>query len=191
MIDTAFIEELKAHHVSFAKARREVMGLANDALGMSKRAIFALHRDDAGAADALLADAKAKLEAVRGKASLLPELEEEGSYRAALEEYAEASMYRRFLKDGAVAGADLDVGPDAHLGALADLAGELHRRQVRLATDGKIEDVRRIKDAIEGIVAALLDMDLTGHLRAKFDQAKHALRRAEDVLYDLSMHRGA
>ena len=40
------------------------------------------------------------------------------------------------------------------------------------------------------IVEAMLEMDLGGYLRNKFDQAKNGLRRAEDVHYDVTLRRG-
>ena len=63
----------------------------------------------------------------------------------------------------------------------------MQRRQVRLATEGKTAEVRSIKESMEAVVAELLDMDLGGYLRNKFDQAKNNLRRAEEVLYELSI----
>ena len=81
------------------------------------------------------------------------------------------------------------VAHEIYLGGLSDLTGELQRRQVRLATDGKLEEVRKLKQAIEEIVVQLLEMDLTGYLRTKFDQAKNSLRRAEDVLYEVTLRR--
>jgi predicted translin family RNA/ssDNA-binding protein len=83
----------------------------------------------------------------------------------------------------------LDLDHETYLGGLADLVGELQRRQVRAATEGRTDEVKKIKDDIEVIVDALLEMDLGGYLRNKFDQAKNALRRAEDVLYEVSIRR--
>ena len=36
-------------------------------------------------------------------------------------------------------------------------------------------------------VAGLTAMDFSGYLRTKFDQARGHLRRAEEILYDLSL----
>lgn len=188
MLDTENLSAIRERHVAYAAARRKLIGLAGDAQAASKRAIFALHRDDVAGADALLAAAAKDIDEASALAATQRGLGDEGSLRAALEEYVEAALYRGWMKDGnvgpvAISGAD----DETYLGGLADLTGELQRRQVRLATEGKVEDVRAVKDLIAVIVEAMLEMDLGGYLRNKFDQAKNSLRRAEDVHYDVTL----
>lgn len=190
MLDKEFFAALKERQASHVAIRREIIAKAAAAQGEAKRAIFALHRDDAATADALLASAAGALADIRAKIGGRPELADEGSYRAALEEYAEAALYRAWVKDGAVGPVALEgVDHEIYLGGLSDLTGELQRRQVRFATDGKLDEVKRIKDGVSEIVELLAEMDLTGYLRNKFDQAKNSLRRAEDVLYEVTLRR--
>jgi len=190
MLDKAYFSALKERQASHVAIRRELIARAATAQGEAKRAIFALHRDDAAGADILLTSAAAALSDIRGKIAGRPELADEGAYRAALEEYAEAALYRAWVKDGTVGPVAFEgVDHEIYLGGLSDLTGELQRRQVRLATDGKLDEVRKLKQAIEEIVVQLLEMDLTGYLRTKFDQAKNSLRRAEDVLYEVTLRR--
>ncbi|HTK04381.1 MAG TPA: hypothetical protein VL500_02265 [Candidatus Eisenbacteria bacterium] len=190
MLDKAYFSALKERQASHVAIRRELIARAATAQGEAKRAIFALHRDDASGADALLASASTALSDIRSKIAGRPELADEGAYRAALEEYAEAALYRAWVKDGTVGPVAFEgVDHEIYLGGLSDLTGELQRRQVRLATDGKLDEVRKLKQAIEEIVVQLLEMDLTGYLRTKFDQAKNSLRRAEDVLYEVTLRR--
>ena len=188
MLDQKLVSSIAEKYAAHRRLRREIIKLAGDAQNRSKKAIFALHRGDADGADALLAEAEAKFNEVRERVATSPELVHEGSYRAALEEYVEAALYRNFLRDGEVKAIDLpDVDYATMLGGLSDLTGELQRRQVKAAIERDTEEAARLKEAIEQIVGALLDMDLEGYLRNKFDQAKNSLRRAEDVLYDLSL----
>ncbi len=190
MLDKAYFDALKERQASHVAIRRELIARANAAQGEAKRAIFALHRDDVAGADALLASSGAALADIRAKIAGRPELADEGAYRAALEEYAEAALYRAWVKDGTVGPVPFEgVDHEIYLGGLSDLTGELQRRQVRLATEGKTDDVRALKSTIEEIVERLLEMDLTGYLRTKFDQAKNSLRRAEDVLYEVTLRR--
>jgi predicted translin family RNA/ssDNA-binding protein len=191
MLDTANLSAIRERHAAYAEARRKLIGLASEAQAASKRAIFALHRDDVTGADALLDAAKKALADAGALATKQHGLSDEGSLRAALEEYVEAALYRGWIKDGAVGPVDIAGADDEiYLGGLSDLTGELQRRQVRLATEGKLDDVRAIKDLIAAIVEAMLAMDLGGYLRNKFDQAKNSLRRAEDVHYDVTLRRG-
>ncbi|HTM67952.1 MAG TPA: hypothetical protein VL426_01505 [Candidatus Binatia bacterium] len=190
MLDKAYFAALKERQASHVAIRRELIARASTAQAEAKRAIFALHRDDMAGAEGLLASAAAALADIRSRIAGRPELADEGAYRAALEEYAEAALYRAWVKDGTVGPVDLEgVDHEIYLGGLSDLTGEMQRRQVRLATEGKLDEVRAIKDAIEEIVVRLLEMDLTGYLRTKFDQSKNSLRRAEDVLYEVTLRR--
>lgn len=188
MLDKAYLAEVKAQHAAHASGRRELIKFASDAQSAAKRAIFALHRDDLEAADALFAEAEARLAQISERLGFRPELADEGSYRAALEEYAEAALYREYLRSGNVGKlAKEGIDYDTYLGALSDLTGELQRRQVRMATEGNLAAVKAIKEDLSGVVEAMLEMDLEGYLRNKFDQAKNSLRRAEDVLYEMTL----
>jgi predicted translin family RNA/ssDNA-binding protein len=190
MLDRKYFDEIKNQHASYENARRAVIKISGDVLSAAKRAIFALHRDDAAGADALLKESAALIGQVVTLAGAVPGLTQEGSYRAALEEYVEASLYRAYVRDGGVGRVEgLDLDYEIYLGGLSDLVGELQRRQVRMATEGKTDEVRKIKEQIEIVVDALLELDLGGYLRNKFDQAKNALRRAEDVLYEVTLRR--
>ena len=190
MLDKEYLVGIGARHKAYAMARHDLIQLAGDAQGASKRAIFALHRDDAVEANRLLEEAGARLTSIQNLAEKTPGLDEEGSYRAALEEYAEAALYRGFVETGRVgplSDSPVAIDDDTYLGGLSDLTGELQRRQVRAATEGRAEEVKKIKDAIEQIVEALLAMDLGGYLRTKFDQSRNSLRRAEEVLYEITL----
>jgi len=188
MLDRKYLADLKKQVAAHEAGRREVIKFAGDALSLAKRTIFALHRDDRAAAAKLLGEAEAGIAAVEKIAAKQPEMAAEGSFRAALEEFVEAQLYRQFVETGSLGKvAAKHVDYEIYLSGLSDLTGELQRRQVRLATEGKLDEARRIKDVMEAVVAELLDMDLGGYLRNKFDQAKNNLRRAEEVLYELSL----
>jgi predicted translin family RNA/ssDNA-binding protein len=196
MLDPYFFAALKERQASHVAIRRDLIAKANAAQAEAKRAIFALHRDDMPGADALLAASANGLASIRSAITGRPELADEGAYRAALEEYAEAALYRAWVNDGTVGPVkgfeEMGVDHEIYLGGLADLTGEMQRRQVRLATEGKsVAEIAAVQKAIAEIVDQLLQMDLTGYLRTKFDQTKNNLRRAEDVLYDVTLRRGA
>src|SRR6188472_1062410 len=96
------MKNLKEAHETFAAARREIIGLAGLAQNASKRAIFAVQREDDAGAKALLAEAEDALEAIRERAKKNARLAHEGSYRAALEEYAEARFVAQLAWKGDV-----------------------------------------------------------------------------------------
>lgn len=170
------------------RSRRELQQVASEALAASKRAIFAFHRDDeAGAAEQLkLAHTRLKQGAVLVKK--VAKLAHEGSWRAAQEEYAEADLLRQYLQKGTLGKVDGIVDDaEIYLGGLSDTTGELVRRAVLHATEGDHETVERIFTDVRYVVEVLMEMDLTGNLRSKLDQAKQNLRKLEEIRYDLSL----
>lgn len=190
MLDKEFIKAIREKYMGHRGLRREVIKLSADAQNSAKKSIFAMHRDDAALADELLAAAEAKFGEARAVIAQSTELSQEGSYRAALEEYMEARLYRNFVRDGAVNPVEFpDADYETFIGALSDLTGEIQRRQVKAATERRLDEVARYKEAIEAIVGELLAMDLEGYQRNKFDQSKNNLRRAEEVLYDVSLRK--
>lgn len=188
MLNRSFFKKLKNSLHTYAERRREVIKLAGDAQHRAKRAIFALQREEAAAAESSLQEARQIFAALQKRYRRDPELFEEGSYRAALEEYVEACLFRQFVQGqviGPVPGLTAPV--DVYLGGLCDLPGEILRYAVRAATARQRGVVERCFKAAEAIVGELIAMDLTGFNRQKFDQAKHALQRLEQVVYDLSL----
>ncbi|MFH2063112.1 MAG: hypothetical protein ABIJ46_03065 [bacterium] len=192
MLDKKYLERIRAEATVYDSGRRETIRLSDDIRNASKRSIFALHRGDVETADRLLSEATDGVGSVLSRAREIAQLSDEGSFRSALEEYAEARLYRSYLRGerlGPIAVGEFEVPADIFLGGLCDLVGELQRRQVRLATEGDIDGVRGVRDLAEEIVGSLLEMDLTGYLRNKFDQAKNSFRRSEEVLYEMSVRR--
>lgn len=169
-------------------AFRRVSSLANEALRLSKRAIFAMHRDDLKDAKRLLNEASARFRSCEKSMRSFAGLEEVGVYHAALEEYAESLLFLRYLETGSFGKIEARaMRPSVYLGGLSDATGELVRHAVRRATDGDQGEVERAYVAAEQVVAFLLDLDLTGNLRTKFDQAKKNLRTLEQMRYELSL----
>lgn len=190
MLNKDFFGRIREARSAFVASRRELIKISGDTLSASKRAIFALHRDDFRGADELLGKARDGIGAVRDLIARDPELSNEGSYRAALEEFVEASLYRRFLENGGIGEVGgLEIPDSVYLAGLMDLVGELQRRQVRSATEGRADEVRDLNQIIGQIMEELLAMDLEGYLRTKFDQAKNSMRRSEDVLYEVNLRR--
>jgi predicted translin family RNA/ssDNA-binding protein len=183
-----FSQIRKKYHAHY-QARRELIGKSNEALSKSKRSIFALHREDFKGADKLLEEVVALLKVCEKSFKRFPNLAEQGAYRAALEEYAEALLFRGFLKEGEIP-KDLDprvMEPSIYLAGLSDATGEMVRYAVRQVTLGNAQVVAQVHDAVRMIIEFFLDIDLTGYLRTKFDQSKKNLSRLENMAYDLAI----
>ena len=83
----------------------------------------------------------------------------------------------------------LPVEPDTYIGGLCDLPGELYRYAIKSATAKKFPMVEKCYKISEEIIGELMDMDLTGYNRNKFDQAKGALHKLEQVVYEVSLRK--
>jgi translin len=190
MIDKKLFTKLQKDYEAYDIGRRIIIKHSNDILKYSKQAIFALHRDN-------LKDAKQKIDEAGKELRYLEEkikdeegLKYEGSYLAALEEFVEANLFYQFIKTGKVGEIkEFAIGTNSYLGGFCDLTGEIVRRAVYLATKRKYKEVAKCQKAIEGILSQLIQMNLAGYLRTKFDQAKNSLRKIEDIMYDLELKR--
>jgi len=190
MLDPKLLTGVVRSYRSMTTRRRELQQISADILGAAKRAIFATQRGMKKDADLELVSAR-KLVA-RGKKVVGTDrrLMSEGAWRAGLEEFAEAAMYRdaMFAKKVFIPPEVAD-DPDVILGALSDVTGECTRSCVLAATRRDMNEVERLSGIVRDGVSFLLELDLTGPLRQKFDQAKQNLRKVEEIAFDLSLKR--
>lgn len=189
MINKNFIKKLKKDYDEKISERRQIISLSNVVLHDSKKIIFSLHRQDIKRADDLLANTEKiliNLEKKFGHARLL----EEGAYKAAVEEYVEAKMFYKVLNGEKVDKIDkINLEIESLIGGISDLTGELVRVAVNKASAGEFDQVKKISDAINEILSELVEFDITGYLRTKYDQAKTNLRKIEQICYEIKIRR--
>jgi predicted translin family RNA/ssDNA-binding protein len=184
---TSFFSVLEKTYHAQAKARGEVIRTSSQALNISKRAIFALHRGDAPQAEALLKEASDHFAECEKIFKTFPALKE-GAYTAALEEYAEALLFRQYVEKKSLGKIEKRaMTTEVYLGGLSDATGEIVRYATRQAISGNTKEVEKAEQVVSQVVENLLRLDLTGYLRQKFDQAKKNLRQLEQILYDLRL----
>ena len=187
MINKKFIKNLKKEYDKRESERTQIISLSSSVLHNSKRIIFSLHRGDIKEAKGKLAETEKifkKLEKKFGHKRIT----EEGSYRAGAEEYTEAKMFYLVLtgkKVDKIKEVDLDFS--SYLGGLCDLTGELIRKAVNEAASGNLGEVEKIKGIINEIMSELTEFDMVGYLRTKYDQAKHNLRKIEQIDYEIKI----
>lgn len=189
MLNKKFLQKLHQDYAKTEGERRQIIGLSNVVLHDSKRAIFALHRDEIEKAKESLDEIKkvlAKLE----KQFTFNRIRTEGAYKAAVEEFVEAEMFYRVMSGGKVdkiAGLNIDI--EGYLGGICDTTGEMVRWAVNKAAKKDFSAMEKIKDAINDIMAELVEFDMTGYLRTKYDQARGNLRKVEQVSYEVSLRK--
>jgi len=188
MLDKKYLSEIRQDLLSYSQKRREVIKTSGDAQYLAKKGIFALQRDDKKAADEVLTQAEKLLIDLNKKYKGDADLFNEGSYRASLEEYSEAFIFRQYLLGKAIGKIKgLVIDSDIFIGGLCDVPGELLRYAIKSATERRFDEVKKCHKAAEEIIVELVDMDLTGYNRQKFDQAKQALNKLEQVVYEVSL----
>lgn len=189
MIKKQYLTKLKKSLHTYASQRRDVIKISGDALHLSKRAIFAMHRGNMKEADTKLNDAETLLKSIATKFKKTPELLGEGSYKAGMEEYVEAALFRQFLEDGKIGDeiTKLSVPRDVYLAGLCDVPGELYRYAIKAATNHDVEAVVECNDMAQEIIETLTEFEFTKYLRNKFDQAKQAAHKLEYVVYEVSL----
>lgn len=190
-MQSAFSKKIKSAYEQYERAYRALVETANRAQNQAKRAIFAFHRGEAKDGTALLGGAAEMLAGLESGFHTMPMLRYEGAYRAAIEEFVEATLLAQFLGRqplGNVA-AIQELDSETYLGGLSDLTGELVRYATHRATHGDTKEVKRAHGALTEVMSFLISLDLTGYLRTKFDQAKQSERKMEQIVYDLSLKR--
>ena len=180
--------------ISFYKTReKDKSGAFTHAriiLRNSKKAISRLHYEDWKTAETLLAEAQASFGALRKTIAKNKKIKYEGFVREGLEEFAEANLYLSFLKTNKP---DLDKkiidfvsdDPDVLIGGLCDFTGEATRRAVRIAGKERLTELVAISETVNQIIEGLLEIDLSGYVRTKFDQAKRNAHKLEMMIYEI------
>ena len=190
MIDKKLFTKLQKDYESYDIGRRIIIKHSNDILKLSKQAIFALHRDNVNDAKKKIDEAGKNLKYLETKIKKDKGLQFEGSYLAAMEEFVEANLFFQFIKTGKIGEIKgFDIKTNSYLGGFSDLTGEIVRRAIYLATNRKYKEVAKCRQAIEEILAELIQLNLAGQIRTKFDQAKNSLRKIEEIMYDLEIKR--
>jgi len=189
MINKKFIRQLKQEFDAHGGERRQIVSSSNIVLHDAKKAIFSLHRGDLAGAEKTLSELDGTLKALEKKFSF-SRLAEEGAYKAAIEEYVEAKMFYSVMtgqKIDKIKEVELDY--ESYLGGLSDLLGELARQAVKLATENKFAEVKKIHKIADDVMAELVEFDMRSYLRTKYDQAKGHLRKIEQINYEINLRK--
>lgn len=189
VIDKRFFQSLKKDYKVRETERKRIIGFSNLILNNSKKIIFALHREDFAKAEADFSEIEKtfkKMEKQFGSKRIFAE----PSFKAAVEEYAEAKFFYLVLSGKKLRRiTEGQVGLDGYIGGLSDLTGELVRWATNKAASGEVKEVEKAKEIITEVLEELIEFDLTGYLRNKYDQAKTNLKKIEYLNYEMKTKR--
>lgn len=187
MINDKFLKKLKDDYRANESERRQIISASNNILFEAKKNIFSLQRNDFKAAETKMLDMEKALKNLEERFGF-ERLHREGAYKAAAEEYLEGKTLYLAIKNKpieSVKGISLDY--ESYLGGICDMIGELVRYATNRAANGKFSEVAKIKKLAEDIMGQLIDFDMTGYLRTKYDQARGHLRKLEQMAYEIKL----
>lgn len=190
MINKKFLDVLKKDYQANESERRQIISASNGILFEAKKTIFSLQRQDFKTAEVKITEMEKALASLEKRFGV-ERLKKEGAYKAAAEEYLEGKTFYLIIKKKEInSSTGLSLDYESYLGGICDLIGELVRYATNQAAKGKFAEVAKIKKAAEDIMAQLIDFDMTGYLRTKYDQARGHLRKLEQMAYEIKMRIG-
>ncbi|MEA3399387.1 MAG: hypothetical protein U9R00_02655 [Patescibacteria group bacterium] len=186
------LEQMKKKYDQDDSLREKAIKSSRNILKPSKKAIYAIHKEDIPLAENLINEAR---KAIKESWDIVQEssFESVGMLKAGIEEYVEAKCFLSFAKKEDIPlkkelEEEFLIDEKTYLGGICDFVGELIRRAVLKASKKDLEELKRIYETIEEIYGLYLDFDFrSGDLRKKFDSLKYHLAKIESIKYDLSL----
>lgn len=190
MINKEFIKSLKKDYKENEKERRQIINASNSILFNAKKSIFSMQRQQFDEAKLMLKEIEKSFADLEKKFGS-NRLKKEGAYKAAAEEYLEGKTFYQLIQEKEITDVKkLNLDYESYLGGICDLIGELVRYATNQAAKGNFEEVSKIKEKADSIMAQLIDFDMTGYLRNKYDQARGHLRKLEQMTYEIRLKTG-
>lgn len=187
MFNKPWLTSLKKSYKQKNVSRQQIISASSPLGHTAKKIIFALQRGEKQ--NKTLKSLQSNFEKLikkYGQERIL----REPSFQAALEEYIEAVFLASVINKQNISPLkNIEIKADIYLGALSDVTGELVRKVTNLISEENITEAKRLIVAGKMIIDELLDFDMTGNLRTKYDQARNNLRKLEQLQYEISRHR--
>lgn len=187
MINKNFLETLKKDYKANESERRQIISASNNILFEAKKTIFSLQRNDLKIAEEKISQIEKAFKDLEKRFGH-ERLNREGAFKAAAEEYLEGRTLYLVINNKEIEKLkDLSFDYESYLGGICDMIGELVRYATNQAAAGKLSKVAKIKKISEDIMGQLIDFDMTGYLRTKYDQARGHLRKLEQMSYEIKL----
>jgi predicted translin family RNA/ssDNA-binding protein len=187
-MDENYFGGIKKYFENYGQIKDLLIAEIRKLTKLSKLAIFDVHKER-------FEEAKKKIDLCKSIAPKLYDIVKNaknprlGVYLEPFEqEYAEACLYYFFRTESKVVNHEIiGVSIENFIGGLADFTGELIRYSLTLANNKNIKELKVIKNLISDIYAQLIELNLTGELRKKFDSIKWNLNKIETIFYEVSL----
>ena len=164
-------KELKKEKV----LREEAQMNMRKATSLSKQAILYIHQKKLGKSEELIGKAREIITTLNNLAVEHPEIIYTGLFSAACQEYSEANIFLRLVKEsGFPKPKELDVSPSDYVLGLADVIGEYRRLTLDALREGNLRKGEAYLELMDKIYTELMAM-------GEAFIFVHGLRRKSDV----------
>ncbi len=176
------VEEIRGELDALDEARDEAQVILRDLHKLSSEAVYEIHRGDLEAARDKLDKAAELVSKLHDLLGDFPELLRTGFAENHLQEYAEAEILYRIVKERRVPTPDeINVSPRAYLLGLLDVVGELRRIVVDALREGELDRAEEFLSIMEEIYSLTMTFDypraVVPNLKRKQDVARSLLEK--------------
>ncbi len=167
------------------KERSHALNLSDKLRVLSKTTIGFLIKDSISAAEKNLKEMHKIFNQIQNKFKQYPYLYSFNSINDGLEEYIEAILLYKYIKNQPMPSAkSLKITPEVFLGGLSDLTGEL----VRMARKNE-NQAEQIHIYVSKIYELIIPITITRNnsVRTKLEAIGNNLKKIESIIYDLKL----
>ncbi len=187
MLNKSEFNQIREEMGKLDMKREEIIQTSRVVINLSKQVIYAVQRND-------LKDAASAIKKIKENVNKLRKVNiatDTSINAVAFQEYVEAIAFYEFVKNGQVpTRASLGVSAEDYLAGLCDLTGELVRKAIYDVIHKKFGEAEIIKELVHDIYGEFLKLHLrNGELRKKSDSIKWNLKKLEEVMYDIAIHK--
>jgi len=184
-------DKMQQYFSQYDDQRENIIKISRDVIKLSKKIIYKVQSQKVIDLDEQIKKIQDMHKKMLDLAEKNKRLLSEGSFNVAEQELVEAILFKTLIVDQKLLSADsLNVKYENYVLGLADLSGELIRIAVISATHNEYDIVYNIKDFVDELYYLLLNLHLrTSEFRRKFDSVKYALKKLDEICYDISRQR--
>jgi translin len=174
------LKKVKTELTRQDKVRENAHENMRKATSLSKRAILLIHQKRFEEAENTVEKAKSLISSLQSLAKECPEIVYGGMFSAALQEYSEANIFLRLVKEGKfISPDDISVPSIDYVLGLGDVVGEFRRLALDALREGDVKKGEECLQIMDEIYIELMALDeaymLVPGLRRKSDVARRII----------------
>lgn len=176
----ALLKDIKDELTEKGKMREETQNSMRKATSLAKQVILLIHQKKMKEAEQLVQRAKKIIVDLNKMSEAYPEIIFSGSFDAARQEFSEANIFLRLIKDSRLpTPKELGVPSVDYVLGLADVVGEYRRLALDALRDGDVRKSEKCLRLMDDIYTELMGLDeaymLVPGLRRKCDVARRII----------------